>query len=308
MKINLIRINCLRFRSALRVLVCGVLCASPVHSAIGQDAAPKAVQAQLLKIYHLKYVDASATQTALQPLVGATAQMAADVRTNALIVKATPAAHTEMQTLLEVIDTPSRGPSISMLRVKEKPSGALLDTIDMISEGNIQFTFDAERNVLVLSGRDDEIEKVQELIQEFELTKKEVQHKTPVFVPAKLRIVWMETGDGPSSAMMTPDLTKAIAPLKDVGISNLRVRGQMILNVETILSVVDAESVATVKGEEHLFAFKGLMKHGNLEFTVGVDDTTVRATVSLKPEQWAVLGAVGAPDRQTVFAIQRMRE
>ncbi|MEO2015878.1 MAG: hypothetical protein ABGZ53_16075 [Fuerstiella sp.] len=257
-------------------------------------------------------MDAALTVESLKPLLGQSDIVAADQRSNSVIVKAGKDIHEQIQDLLATLDTPEPDLKVVIMPLKTRPNRAILEVIAMVGRNTntTDFTFDEDRNVLVFRGRDSDIAMIQEIVRELSLVSVPEKEAFQILVPTSLRVVWLETNDEKTSTLMTPELAEAVAPLKDVGIANLKVVSQMVLHVGAEDSKPEAQTFIMLNGHEQVFRIQGRVRDHQVaqqfELQLTADSTELAATVTLQKKQWVVLGVVGTPAKQSVFAIQRM--
>lgn len=302
------------FSILIAVSACGLALAF-APSATAQEGAGGARGAQKpkppeLRIFALKHLNGEEASDVLSDLFGRSGiRLTTDHRSNSILASGTREQLLEIEAVLERLDRPEQTNSRTyrVINLSETPGRMLEKSLDVaMAELGVNVIVDREHNRIVASGSQRGLDKLAQLIQTLD------QRMRPA-KPATLRVVWlMESAGVKGEQPMPADLRKVTAPLQKMGIDDLIVETQLMVNVgedESDFRVSGRCNTAKVSvSGRRIGADAGPAK---LALTIEAEDfkrntslAEVEAVVSLGSGQFAVLGVSPVGQRDSVFVVQ----
>lgn len=277
-----------------------------------------------IRIFALRYADVESVADEIRVLLGPRTRIAANARTNSLIVHGTKDELQVLEGILERLDEPDKQSReneriTELIELRSKPARSLREMLQLtIDPRRTNFVVDESRNMVVVRGSKSEVDRIRELVQLVDHTQPKAQPNEPL----KLRVIWLTTKrDDAPVAKMPADLNPVIASLEKIGIDNLGLATQLLVNVgepneqfsiqgavagDMILvdGVRQGEKSAPARLELNISVEGPAQQHPSGRGQQRESVAQLRAAVTLAPQQMVVLGASPTQRGNSVFVVQ----
>ena len=328
--------------------ICILLCVSMLvmtASRVSAQADPALTRPQLgseIQLIPLKFADAADVANVLNQLLGAHmgpgsmagmgpgVQIVAEQRTNALLISAPPTVIEQVKAFVEKLDqvplvpVDTRQIKIFSL-VHVEPSSSLLKMLSVV-DTDARVAFDPDRKIIVAAGSGaalDAIEAFLMRIDQLPAGERSAGETAPQEL--QVRIVWL-AGDleNEPATMPPPDLENVVRELGKIGVSNLEMVAQIVVNATegipftangsarftqpcslklsgTIGEVVRGTQGAVAKSKDPQLELEiSAVEDGPEVRHLGALQTTITAPVG----QTVVLGVTPIQSKPSVFIVQ----
>jgi len=281
-----------------------------------------------IKVFSLRFAAAREVGELVQALIGeSTTRLVTDERTNSLVVTSPSEDDLDMiEALLMRLDNSTETTNAvqtQLVPLRTNPDAALLDALDTFA-GQVRYTVDPAREVVVLRGTRDEVKEITDLMNALEQIDASRPRPTPDVKSATLRVAWLMNGVDDSRARPIPEqMQGAVATLSKVGITDLQLVTQLLVNVQASNSPFETQGTLELP-EPVAISVSGVMEQGGIiELEVSTEgiqrvvrggqgqqqasssyQTELRASVKLRPGQMAVLGATPCGTHDSVFVVE----
>lgn len=285
----------------------------------------------------LKYCDANIAVNVISSILGNASpefRMAADMRTNTIVISATDATKKKIMDLLKGIDSPNTNPpSNEEHRVLPLPPSLLDKKSDLLAalakQCNLMISIAPEMGAVIVKGERQNITQLKELIGEIESTSKQHSDQSEHFI---LRVMVLASNNTESrrGSPIDASLEEVIQRLDKLGIKNAQIVDQFIMrsSVGKRSSHFQIEGHMMLASGNHQIAIEGDMVKSP-ESATRVDSSirihllpnqkensqkaiNVGVDVQLVPNRWLVLASSPIKsDTQTiqlVYLVQLIRD
>jgi len=300
--------------------VCGQ--SAQLSPAVDESPAPH------IEVFSLRFAAASEIGELVQALIGeSTTRLVTDERTNSLVVTSPSESDLEMiEALLMRLDQgaeTTNAVQTQLVPLKTNPDAALLDALDTVA-GQVRYTVDPARQLVVVRGTQEDVKQVTELLTALETLDAQRAKPVPALKSATLRIAWLMNGlETPGAKPVPAPMNDAVATLSKVGITDLQLVTQLLVNVQASNSPFETQGTLELP-EPVAISVSGVMEQdGIIELEVSTEgiqrmvrggqgqqpaspsyQTELRASVMLRPGQLAVLGATPCGTHDSVFVVE----
>lgn len=261
-----------------------------------------------IKIFSLHYSRAETLATVVREICP-TVRLTPDPYTNTLIASGSDMDLKIIEAILLRLDNSAEARTRTKSKIQALyPKTDARSMAKMLSELTaVKLTVDEERGLILVAGDDDAVKQVKELMN---LLDAPIQQQKASTKPLKLRVVWLSSGER-STKPLTKDLEPIVGPLAKVGIADLGIVTQMLVDISQpdanfgLQGLVDDNSIQ-VSGERK----GGDWKPTQLNVEIGLKPkslkttVTVESSVTLSPGQMVVLGATPMGQTNAVFVVQ----
>lgn len=214
------------------LLVClglGTTCA--VAASLGAQEAP--ADSQKIEVLPLKHTSAMELMQVIERLTqGSGVELAGDANSNALVVKASPAAQDEIKRIVSQLDT-ERGTNrqVKIFQLRNiVPGPSLENMLSTITEGDVRIAIDEARNVVIATGTEQSLAVVEAFLTRMDSDA--AGSTAPAAREVQLRLVWLVGGlADDAAAAPPPDLEGVAQELAKIGVTNLTMAAQIVVNV-----------------------------------------------------------------------------
>jgi hypothetical protein len=192
-----------------------------------QDAPAESQQIQVLPLKHTSA--AEVLQVIRQVTQGPGVEVAADTQSNALIIKAAAGTLEEIKRIVAELDIEQgMARQVKIFQLQHLVPGPTLEnTLAAVAEGEVRFAMDVAHNAVVASGTEQSLAVVEAL-----LTRLDTQTSQPAARELQLRLVWLVGGlADDAAAAPPPDLESIAQELAKIGVTNLTMAAQIVINV-----------------------------------------------------------------------------
>lgn len=324
--------------STFRVFVLGSLMLL-ASTAYGQKAPPAAVPPQLgsgssiedasqVKVFPVRNASAAEIQKTLGKLLGDDVELAiaAQQRTNQLVVIGKPSALDRVEALLAVLDQSSAEPAIEVLSNLRKAttSKGLVQTLAHAAQ--VEVTSDEELGVMMVRGESpDSVKRFTDILER--INTKILEDSRVVEREVLVRVSWLspnQGSDGSNSVAPDASLKEAIARLTSMGYTDLKVAGQLMARCST--SSTATGSTPEFKAEGFTpggfrFGARGyfVSRDGSADGAIDVDvsvnvnhpsspenngDSLLSVVLKMKEGKPIILGSAPVAGAQSFFVVQ----
>lgn len=270
-----------------------------------------------IKIFDLENITADSAVQALLVLQSDDVDIQAQAvsATNEVVVNTSPEMQQVVEALLLRLDEPRPPEPGKVVRILADRANISSD-MEVLQhlgyvEAGVKASIDPRRKALILFGEQSEIESAISFIKTLDdlgNSQGDVSQSGSL-----MRFVWLATAEDGSVDLddqKNRPLQLAVLPLERLGMGPFDIVAQAIVHVGPEVQPLNIKT--TGKGDRQL-RVNGSVDGLTAELEINcvediVPPTEFSATVKLAPEQWAVLGAVGAGDRHNVIAVQRMEQ
>ncbi|MFK7818504.1 MAG: secretin N-terminal domain-containing protein [Planctomycetaceae bacterium] len=297
--------------STMLTLAC-ILSAAPSSPQIAaaENRPERTLKAQEVKVFYLKNAEASEAARTIAALGMNKISFAVDARTNSLIATGSVNDMKMMEQVLMQLDVGNSTESTEdELRVFRLNSNAELieEKLERLMKNRkLRTVVDEKTNSLIVSASSDAQKQVTKLLEVLDKAVAKPQAST-----VKLRVVWLMTGN--EGTPPTDDLKPVVRSLERLGIKDLKVVTQSLVNVSEIRSAFDVSG--SVGEEERTFRVSGERGDGSegpirLDMSIEAQPkgqkrpATIEAAVTLTPGQTAVLGVTQTRTANSAFVVQ----
>jgi hypothetical protein len=321
----------------LHLAIAAASCLLAARAEAQQDAPKKIVPPQAEKprydyhLFHLKMTRAADIARVLSQVFGekpaADMRIVSDDATNTVLVAGAPDDLKTVEVLIQKLEDTllAQGDSQAVTRFHIIPlkhtrvDEKLEKTLKLILSGpNIRFALDPQRNQVVVVANEATIQKVQQLLRGLD-------EPPTISGPARLqvRVVWLATGHPSKDAPKPPpDLKEVTAELAKVGVEDLRLVSQSIINTT-------ANAEFQMSGTARLDTSVSLRISGMVrdrpgevpDLQIMIDATQVGVgasapprlchldtTINAPPGHSVVLGVTPSGNLNSVFVVQVLRQ
>lgn len=257
-----------------------------------------------IKVFALQYSRASVVETVVKEIFPGV-KVTAELATNTLIASGTETELKIVEALLLRLDKSSEQDSrVVMFRVRSDVE-SMAKTISGLV--NVRMSVDVARSMILVSGTKKETDEVSDLLEALD---RPVERKATT-KPLKLRVLWLSS-DTENTKPLTKDLTPIVGPLAKVGITDLRIMSQMLVDASEVngrfsLRGAVRDNAMTVSGSRESADAKPARFQMTIEIAPAqrIDaPVIVESSVALSPGQMLVLGATPMGRTNAVFVVQ----
>jgi hypothetical protein len=306
------------------LLLCGLagwiaaVDATPVRA---QETPADAHEIQVLPLKHANALEVLRVIEQLQQ--GGGVELAGDAKSNALVVKASPQSLDQIKHLVSELDTEqgtTRQVKIFQLQ-NLVPGPALENMLATVAPEDARFAMDPDRKLVVAIGSEASLRVVEALLNRLDT---EGSGAPPVGPPAtemQLRLVWLVGGlADDAAAAPPPDLEGVAQELTKIGVTNLTMAAQMVVNVTegekfTTSGSAKVNQPCAVKlsgvlgGRNRNELSLGEQPSLRLEITAtsledGQPLCQLQTTITTPPGQSVVVGVTPVDSKPAVFVVQ----
>lgn len=307
-----------RIRSRAVVLLLTLLTVPPLAQAQPGPAQSKAAvtppagsQVKEVKVFFLRYAEAEGAVAIIGQMLRGDSNMrvSADVRMNSLLATGSAEQLKMIESLVENIDqAPVKGKTKTQIQVFPLMSDAkeIEKSLSQVLNKDVKFTVDRSKNLVIASGTESDLEKVRGVIDLVDRMPPKVEP------PLKLRVIWLMSGDQPNAKKLTDDLKPVAVSLGKLGIDNLHVVAQTLINVGEPNS--DFSVRGSVGEEDWTFEVSGIRQGDTIQparLSLSIEagagrksPIEIQAAVTLALKQLAVLGVTQTGPANSVFVVQ----
>lgn len=300
---------------------------APAKKSTAPDETPK----MQLRVYPLRYTDAKSLQSVIAQAVdqgrGGSEAVAADARTNSLVVRATTEDLVTIEQLVKQLDVPAPdrepGEALEMKVFKVRNltlSTAVMQQLQIAVSNQGRVAIDASRNFVVVHDTREALARFEALLNTLD---NEVGPAKPAMEGLRVRVVWLINGMERKDAAPAPgDLKGVLADLAKIGVEGLQVAAQTF--VQTVPNddfqlecspELDNPCGLSISGR-FVNAPDGL---NTLQLRISAQETNhadgshrqlcnIRTTILAPAGRIVVLGATPVSKMTSVFAVQVMSE
>jgi hypothetical protein len=246
-------------------------------------------EARLVPLKHASAVDVAAILAQVHEELARIA--VAEPRTNSILMHGTAAELEIAEPLVKALDVRVEArvdtrPQTAIVQLDHVvPDEHLQKTLEVVFEGRGRFALDPQRRSVILSGDKETLEEAGKVLKHLD---RPVPEK-PSAGPLRVRIVWLASGlkrdDVPA------DLADVITELNQLGIDELRLAAQAIVNVQ-LNATFQVEGSADI-GLPCLLAVTGVVSEKDAQPALEIDIKATRAGAPLP-------GAFGGANVQTM--------
>ncbi len=208
---------------------------APLQTSPGDSEQPRQLAIITLKNARADEV-ASAVRQVFSEGRGPDAQVVAETRTNAVIVNAAPEVIDEIKKLISSLDDlpadePERHVKIFQL-LHIAPSPSLLKMLMTAVDNQTRLSVDDQRKVVVAAGSPASLEVIEAMLKRLDESAPSASERAKTTPrEMQIRLVWL-VGDLDDSKSTEPpsDLDKVLRELEKVGVVNLKMAAQIVVN------------------------------------------------------------------------------
>lgn len=204
--------------------------AEQAASAYQKSPPDAAAEDKMIQVYRLRYADGR-TVCQIAEEVAPDVRLTVDPKDNALIAVGSRDAHAKLKELIETVDVapdPGAAKEVRIFRIANANADELAETLCNMADRypTTQIAVDARTNSLIVSGTEEEIEALDDLIEylDNEANGDRQQQSTH-----QIRVVWLATGLEAENTVSPPDLAVVVVELSKSGITGLVQVGQVLV-------------------------------------------------------------------------------
>jgi hypothetical protein len=190
------------------------------------------------KVYALVHIPAREARDMLQQMTTGNVDIAADERTNTIIVIGPIEQVNLIENLIRAVDVPERqsagtdGRETRMYKTEHAHfgDGPAAEMLEMVLDGQGEFAWDASRRLLVVRGTPAAFLETEQLLKQLDVPPAE----NAPFDPERsyrIRMVWLTSGLEEEAPPPSDDLTPIAAELEKIGVTDLKEAAQSIFQV-----------------------------------------------------------------------------
>lgn len=188
---------------------------------------------------------------------------------------------------------------------------------DVLGVETLRISFDERTNSLIVSAMEADHLKIMALIESLdEPSENDTATKTNL-PPVQVRVIWLASGVQGNA--LPKGLEPVVKELEDLGIADLSLAGQMMINVGEPAEPFSIESRPRLGEESFDLAFRGTLStspsgvprmHAAIvcSLVTGEKIANVASTIETPLDQYIVLGTTVADGSNSVFVLQLMRQ
>lgn len=193
-------------------------------------------------VFALQFVDATSTAAVVSKFVDGSAKIAADDRTNSLIISGDAKTIEQIASLIKLLDHGKSAPLPNLTKtyaVKHTAADQdLKELILMVISAEATVAVDQTRNIILLRGNEKSHAAVEKLLERIDQAPPAKKSKSS----RRVHITWLassgeRSGDGktskPGNATLPATLNPVIAELEKIGVTNLKVAAQTMVRCTT---------------------------------------------------------------------------
>lgn len=299
-------------RKAVMLLALTSISPFVANGQVAGQAAKTKTAANSIKIFTLRYTDAESAVGIVAKL-NPDVRLSADIRTNSLIVSGS-AEHMEIvEALLERLDrtgsekAPDSVKQVRLFQIRSADVRNIEKALKLVLDRDLRYVVDSSKNAIVAHGTADQLKKLETAVQLLDQPGVARPSK-----PLKLRVIWLTSDGGEKAKPITADLKPIAASLGKIGIDDLKIVTQSLINVSEPNSDF---SVRGFVGEENwTFEISGT-RQGEESSPTRIDlqidaikdrknPIQLGVALTLAPNQMGVLGVTQTGTSNSVFVVQ----
>ncbi|MDZ4783563.1 MAG: secretin N-terminal domain-containing protein [Planctomycetia bacterium] len=185
------------------------------------------------------------------------------------------------------------------------------------SDSDMRVAVDVRANRLIVSALPELQKQTEVLLRELDQASEVAAEVSSALPPVTVRVIWL--GSKGQGADVPPGLEPVVQELGDLGISNLSLVGQMMINVGDASKSFNVECRPQVGEDSYQLQFEGIQsgpKDGRPMFNVNIvghqvangeviaNIANISSTVEVPLNQFIVLGSTSADGWDSVFVLQ----